>query len=53
MRLPEDRGLIINFQFGKTLRDSKEAVLMLADPDNPDTCAFRAITTYIAGWGGT
>lgn len=52
LRLPEDRGLIINFQFGKTLRDSKEAVLVLADSDNPGTCAFRAITTYIAAAQG-
>lgn len=52
VRLPDDKGLIINFQFGKTLRDSKEAVVVLADPQNPGTCAFRAITAYITAAQG-
>jgi len=52
VRLPEDKGLIINFQFGKTLRDSKEAVVVLSDPARPSMCAFQAITTYIAAAHG-
>eukprot|EP00903_Cladosiphon_okamuranus_P006868 g6689.t1 len=56
VRLPDDKGLIVNFQFGKTLRDSKGAVVVLADPEHPDICAFRAVTTYTSaaqrvGWG--
>ena len=56
LRLPDSAGLIVNFQFGKTLRVSaKEAVVVMADVDSPTTCAFRAVTKYIdaayrVGW---
>ncbi|CAM9559300.1 unnamed protein product, partial [Hapterophycus canaliculatus] len=55
VRLLEDKGLIVNSQLGKTLRDSKEAVVVLTDPSNPDMGAFTAITKYIlaahgVGW---
>ena len=33
LKLPNSRGLIFNFQFGKTLRASIEAVVALADRD--------------------
>ena len=44
------------WQFGKTLRDSSEAVVVLADMDFPEMCACRAVTAYISsaqwiGWG--
>ena len=35
LRLPQSRGLIFNFQFGKTLRKSSEAVVLLADNKCP------------------
>ena len=55
LRLLESRGLIFNFQFGKTLRASSEAVVVLADRDCPHKCACRAVTAYISaaqriGW---
>ena len=55
LRLPECRGLIFNFQFGKTLRKSSEAVVVLADKECPQICAFRGVTEYISaahsiGW---
>ena len=54
LRLPESAGLVMNFHFGKTLQKSVEAVV-LADAENPQTCAFRGITEYISaavaiGW---
>ena len=55
LKLPNSRGLIFNFQFGKTLRASNEAVVVLADRGFPAICAFRAVTAYISaaqrmGW---
>ena len=55
LRLPESAGLIFNFLFGKTLRRSTEAVVVLADKECPQVCAFRAVTEYISaaksiGW---
>ena len=48
LKLPNSRGLIFNFQFGKTLRASNEAVVVLADRDCSAVCAFRAVTAYIS-----
>ena len=58
LKLPKSRGLIFNFQFGKTLRASSEAVVVLVDRDCPAICTFRAVTTYIlaaqrTGWDST
>ena len=55
LRLPESAGLIFNFQFGKTLRRSAEAVVVLVDKESPQPCAFRGVTEYISavcsiGW---
>ena len=55
LRLPESAGLVCNFHFGKILRKSVEAVVVLADAENPQTCAFRGVTEYISaalaiGW---
>ena len=55
LRLPQYRGLIFNFQFGKTLRKSSEAVGVLADNECPKICALRGVTEYISaaysvGW---
>ena len=51
LRLPEARWFIFNFVFGKTLRASSEAVVVLAtgDPDigDPDTCPVRGVSEYI------
>ena len=43
---PIFRDLIFNFQFGKTLRASSEAVVVLADRDWPVIRPFRAVTAY-------
>ena len=49
LRLPESAGLVFNFLFGKkTLRKLVEAVAILADPENPQTCAFRGVNEYIS-----
>ena len=40
LRLPEARGFIVNFLFGKAFRASSEAVVVLATGD-PDTCPVR------------
>ena len=45
LRLPAPKGLIFNFQIGKTLRAS---MVMLAGRDCPAICAFRAVTAYIS-----
>ena len=55
LKLPESKGLIFNFQFGKTFRASSEAVLVLADEDCPAIRAFRPVADYIVaaqrkGW---
>ena len=54
LRLPESRGVIFNFLFGKTLRASSEAVVVLATDDS-DTCPVRGVGEYIGaaqaiGW---
>eukprot|EP00752_Nemacystus_decipiens_P005329 g4833.t1 len=54
LRLPDARGFIFNFLFGKTLRASSEAVVVLATGD-PDTCPVRGVSEYISaaqaiGW---
>ena len=38
---------MFNFLSGKTLRKSVESVV-LADAENPQTCAFRGVTEYIS-----
>ena len=48
LRLPESAGLVFNFHFGKTLRKSVEAVVVLADAEIVQTCAFRGVTEYIS-----
>ena len=55
LRIPASKGLIFNFQFGKTLRASCEAVVESADRDCPAICAFGVVTAYISvvqqiGW---
>ena len=55
LRLPESAELIFNFLFGKTLRRSTEAVVVLADKECSQVCAFRAVTEYASaaksiGW---
>lgn len=55
LRLPESRGLIFNFHFGKTLRESAEAVVVRPDSQCPAVCALRGVTAYISaaerlGW---
>ncbi len=47
LRLPNNSGWIINFQFGKTLRRSKEARVVLADPARPDTSPWRGVSAYL------
>ena len=54
-KLPVSKGLIFNFEFGKSLRASSEAVVVLPDRDCPAICAFRAVMAYISasqriGW---
>ena len=46
LRLPVSRGLIFNFSFGKTLRASSEAVVVLADRNCPAIFSFRVVTAY-------
>ena len=48
LKLPKSRSLIFNFQFGKTLRASSEAVVPLADRDCAPFSMFRAVTAYIS-----
>lgn len=48
LKLPESKGLIFNFQFGKMPGASSEAVVVFADQDCPAICAFRSVTDYIA-----
>ena len=47
LKLPESASLVFNFPFEKTLRKSVAAVVVLADAENPQTCAFRGVTEYI------
>ena len=47
LRLPEDKGIILNFLFTKTLRDgSKHACHVAPDRDMPDACAVAALEQY-------
>ena len=39
---------MFNFHFGKTLRKSVEAVVVLPEADNLKTWAFRGVTEYIS-----
>ena len=48
VRLTASKGLIFNFQFGKTLRSSSEAMVVLADRDCPGIRVFRAVTACIS-----
>ncbi len=48
VKLPDAKGLIVNFQFGKTFRDSKEAGVVLAAAEHPAICAIAAVTAYIS-----
>lgn len=54
LRLPDAKGFIFNISFGKTLRASSEAVVVLAasSQDIQDTCAARAIGEYISAAQG-
>ena len=47
LRLPDDAGWIVNFQFGKTLRSSKDARVVLADPQSAETCAVQCVSAYL------
>lgn len=48
LELPHSAGMVYNFQFGKTLRANRaESVVVLADSENYQTCAFRAVHSYI------
>ena len=58
LKLSNSSDLIFNFQFRKTLGDSSEAVVVLADRDCPAVCPFRAVTACIStaqrmGWNLT
>ena len=55
LRLPESPGLILNFQFGKTLRRSAGAAVVLTNRECPQVCVFRGVTGYFSaaqsiGW---
>jgi len=45
--LPDEAGWRVNFHFGKTLRASKDARVVLADPERPETCPFRGVSAYL------
>ena len=47
LRLPDGAGWIVNFQFGKTLRSSKDARVVLADPGRAETCAVQGVSAYL------
>ena len=47
LRLPESAGWIVNFQFGKTTRVSKDAKVVAADPDSEVTCPLLAVEAYL------
>ena len=58
LKLSKSRDLIFNFEFGKTLRASSEALVVLAGRDCPAVCTFRAVMAYISaaqrmGWNLT
>ena len=46
LRLPDHKGLVFNFQFGKLLRASSQAVVVRQDEDCPETCPIRAMWEY-------
>ena len=52
LSLPEGDGLIFGFQFGKTLRDSQDSVLVSPDKACPDVCPVRAVLAYISAAEG-
>ena len=52
LRLPAEAGLIFNFQFGKTLRASVDAVVVGPDVACPFICAVRKVTAYISAAEG-
>lgn len=39
--------IVINFEFGKTLRKSKDARVVLADPERAETCAYRGVFAHL------
>ena len=47
LRLPAGEGLVFNFQFGKSLRASVDAVVVGPDVACPSICAVRNVTAYI------
>ena len=55
LRLPKSAGLIFIFHYGKTIWESVEAVVVLADTECLGTYAFRGVTEHISaaqciGW---
>lgn len=40
-------GLMVNFQFGKTLRANADALVVMANMGSPSTCAGKAVVSYI------
>lgn len=47
LRLPNDTRWIVNFQFGKTLRTSTNARVVLVDLARPETCPWRVVSAYL------
>ncbi|CAM9535322.1 unnamed protein product [Laminaria digitata] len=52
LRLPDHKGLIFNFQFGKPLRASSEAVVVRQNEDCPEICPVRAMWEYTTAAAG-
>lgn len=56
LRLPNDSGLLFNFQWGKTMRDGADHLLSVSyNSRHPAICPVRAVEQYIAigkamGW---
>ena len=46
LSLPGDEGLIFNFHFGKTLRESSLAVVVRRDRGCPELCPVRAVQEF-------
>ena len=46
LRLPKSAGLIFIFHYGKTIWESVEAVVVLADTECLGTYAFRGVTEH-------
>ena len=59
LRLPNERGLLFNFQWGKTMRDGADHLMTVEyDTKRMPTCPIRAAEQYIAvgtalGWNIT